>query len=503
MDPVTVVLVLLSLLGMVYLVWALAIVCDDYLMPALEEICDLLCLSPDAASATFLAFGSSSPEIFINTFGAATGDSELSLSGLLGGAIISIALIPAVCVYFLPPGADGGLVLSPRTLLRDLAFMCGGFLAVLILQYHSAAEFGAVAMVLAYPLYVAVVLGVGGGGGGGGGRGGGGGGVAGAGSGGGGGLGLGLEGDGGMSDLGSALLPAFGGGGGGGIDLEGARGGGEMREISSSSSSSSSAAAAPPSNPLAAGDLGAALSSTTPAAAAPSHGDAGSSSSSSSSSSSTSAAAELAGATRWDRFADRCEPLRAPLDALFCRLYPALGGVGSHGGSRSLRSRACWRSFGTSIAFVAAQSFGIIKLAEFASRSMGVSACVAGVTVLGVLMELPDLIACVSLAKRGLSGAVVSAAIGAQVMVATIGIGLPSLVQAMRGGAQDLTTVVDGVGPPIIALSLVTVLFLGITMGVVGTKERPQLTKRGANWMIGAYAVAVVTLVVLALADGC
>ena len=170
MDPVVLVLVLLSLLGMVYLVWALAIVCDDYLMPALEEICDLLRLSPDAASATFLAFGSSSPELFINIFGAATGDSELSLSGLLGGAIISIALIPAVCVYFLPPGADG-LVLSRHTLLRDLGFMCGGFLAVLILQYHSAAEFGAVAMVLAYPLYVAVVLcgGAGGGGGGGGG----------------------------------------------------------------------------------------------------------------------------------------------------------------------------------------------------------------------------------------------------------------------------------------------------------------------------------------------
>ena len=55
---------------LIYLLWALAIVCDDWLVPALESICDELALTPEAASATFLAFGSSAPELSINIFGA-------------------------------------------------------------------------------------------------------------------------------------------------------------------------------------------------------------------------------------------------------------------------------------------------------------------------------------------------------------------------------------------------------------------------------------------------
>lgn len=42
----------------------LAIVCDEFFQPALEAISEALHLTPDVAGATFLAAGSSAPELF-------------------------------------------------------------------------------------------------------------------------------------------------------------------------------------------------------------------------------------------------------------------------------------------------------------------------------------------------------------------------------------------------------------------------------------------------------
>jgi len=44
----------------------LALICDDYLCPAIDIICENLQITSDIAGATLLAFGSSAPEIFMN-----------------------------------------------------------------------------------------------------------------------------------------------------------------------------------------------------------------------------------------------------------------------------------------------------------------------------------------------------------------------------------------------------------------------------------------------------
>ncbi len=46
-----------------YMFMGLAIVCDDYFVPALDRIADVLSLDPDVAGATFMAAGSSGPEL--------------------------------------------------------------------------------------------------------------------------------------------------------------------------------------------------------------------------------------------------------------------------------------------------------------------------------------------------------------------------------------------------------------------------------------------------------
>ena len=136
-------LILLPVL--IYLLWALAIVCDDWLVPALESICDELALTPEAASATFLAFGSSAPELSINIFGAIIGDDSMALSALLGSAIIASSLIPAACTFYIP---DGTLRLERRILLRDIGFMVLGFALLPALQTGNSGSTALVALIL-------------------------------------------------------------------------------------------------------------------------------------------------------------------------------------------------------------------------------------------------------------------------------------------------------------------------------------------------------------------
>ncbi|XP_061685423.1 sodium/potassium/calcium exchanger 3-like [Syngnathoides biaculeatus] len=53
----------------IYMFCVLALVCDDYFVPSLEKICEHLHLSEDVAGATFMAAGSSAPEVFTSIIG--------------------------------------------------------------------------------------------------------------------------------------------------------------------------------------------------------------------------------------------------------------------------------------------------------------------------------------------------------------------------------------------------------------------------------------------------
>ena len=60
---------LLHGVGILYMFFGLAIVCDDYFVPALEAITVKLQLSDDVAGATFMAAGGSAPELFTSVIG--------------------------------------------------------------------------------------------------------------------------------------------------------------------------------------------------------------------------------------------------------------------------------------------------------------------------------------------------------------------------------------------------------------------------------------------------
>ena len=62
---------------------ALAIICDDFFVPSLEAISEKLDLSEDVAGATFMAAGSSAPELFTSVAGVAVG-SDVGVGTIVG-----------------------------------------------------------------------------------------------------------------------------------------------------------------------------------------------------------------------------------------------------------------------------------------------------------------------------------------------------------------------------------------------------------------------------------
>lgn len=62
---------------------AIAIICDDFFVPSLEAISERLNLSEDVAGATFMAAGSSAPELFTSVAGVGV-ESDVGVGTIVG-----------------------------------------------------------------------------------------------------------------------------------------------------------------------------------------------------------------------------------------------------------------------------------------------------------------------------------------------------------------------------------------------------------------------------------
>uniref|UniRef100_A0A8D0HB05 Solute carrier family 24 member 4 n=1 Tax=Sphenodon punctatus TaxID=8508 RepID=A0A8D0HB05_SPHPU len=86
--------------GALYMFYALAIVCDDFFVPSLEKICEKLHLSEDVAGATFMAAGSSTPELFASVIGVFITHGDVGVGTIVGSAVFNILCIIGVCGIF-------------------------------------------------------------------------------------------------------------------------------------------------------------------------------------------------------------------------------------------------------------------------------------------------------------------------------------------------------------------------------------------------------------------
>ncbi|XP_072345437.1 sodium/potassium/calcium exchanger 3-like isoform X2 [Scyliorhinus torazame] len=145
---------LLHVFCAMYMFYALAIVCDDYFVPSLEKICEHLQLSEDVAGATFMAAGSSAPELFTSLIGVFIAKSDVGVGTIVGSAVFNILCIIGICGIF----AGHDVPLTWWSLFRDSVSYIMSVLA-LILVIHDEKVFWWEAMLLPlmYLIYIIVM----------------------------------------------------------------------------------------------------------------------------------------------------------------------------------------------------------------------------------------------------------------------------------------------------------------------------------------------------------
>jgi K+-dependent Na+/Ca+ exchanger-like protein len=116
---------------------ALAIVCDEFFVPALEVISDKLHLSNDIAGATFMAAGGSAPEFFTSLIGNFLGDSSVGIGTIVGSAVFNVLLVIGACAFVAPEP----LKLTWFPLFRDSGFYAVDLFVLSLCFWDAKIEF--------------------------------------------------------------------------------------------------------------------------------------------------------------------------------------------------------------------------------------------------------------------------------------------------------------------------------------------------------------------------
>ncbi|CAJ1066995.1 sodium/potassium/calcium exchanger 3 [Xyrichtys novacula] len=134
--------------------YALALVCDDYFVPSLEKLCERLQLSEDVAGATFMAAGSSAPELFTSVIGVFITKGDVGVGTIVGSAVFNILCIIGVCGIF----AVQVIRLSCWPLLRDSVYYTLSISALIVFIYdEKVVWWEALTLIMMYFVYILIM----------------------------------------------------------------------------------------------------------------------------------------------------------------------------------------------------------------------------------------------------------------------------------------------------------------------------------------------------------
>ncbi|XP_060891432.1 sodium/potassium/calcium exchanger 1-like isoform X2 [Labrus mixtus] len=143
--------VILHVIGMMYMFMSLAIVCDEFFVPALGVITDKLAISDDVAGATFMAAGGSAPELFTSLIGVFIAHSNVGIGTIVGSAVFNILFVIGMCALF----SREVLRLTWWPLFRDVSFYIFDLILLIIFFLDNVIMWWeSVMLVTSYSLYV-------------------------------------------------------------------------------------------------------------------------------------------------------------------------------------------------------------------------------------------------------------------------------------------------------------------------------------------------------------
>ncbi|KAF1745458.1 hypothetical protein MXB_3550, partial [Myxobolus squamalis] len=80
-----------------YIFWAIAILCEHYFIPCLENLSFLFNIRDDIAGATLMAIGGSMPELFVSIIGVFITKGDIGTGTILGSSVLNLVLVIGLC----------------------------------------------------------------------------------------------------------------------------------------------------------------------------------------------------------------------------------------------------------------------------------------------------------------------------------------------------------------------------------------------------------------------
>ncbi|XP_071323984.1 sodium/potassium/calcium exchanger 4 isoform X2 [Trachinotus anak] len=146
--------IMLHIVAALYMFLALAITCDEYFVTALEKICEKLDLSEDVAGATFMAAGSSAPELFASVIGVFITHGDVGVGTIVGSAVFNILCIIGVCGIF----AGQVVMLTWWAVFRDSFYYILSVVALIAFIYdEKIVWWESLVLVVMYAGYILVM----------------------------------------------------------------------------------------------------------------------------------------------------------------------------------------------------------------------------------------------------------------------------------------------------------------------------------------------------------
>lgn len=144
--------IVLWFLFMLYMFKALGVICDEYFVPSLEAIVLKLQVSNDVAGATFMAAGSSAPELFTSFVSTFLIVNAGGVGTIVGSAIFNVLVMNGVTAFV--ACKDQELHIWWYPLLRDCSWYLLSILELVIFLSDEEIEvWEGLIMVLTYLLY--------------------------------------------------------------------------------------------------------------------------------------------------------------------------------------------------------------------------------------------------------------------------------------------------------------------------------------------------------------
>ncbi len=146
-----------AVLCLALIFFLVCILCDGYVVPAVEVFIEQYKIPEEVAAVTLIAFGSACPELLLNIVSAQEDESELSQPAILGSGMIAFGLIPSLCLIFSPYDV---LKLKVKPIIRENSFFVISLLSFLLFSQDGKTDtFEMLFMIGIYFVYVFCVLG--------------------------------------------------------------------------------------------------------------------------------------------------------------------------------------------------------------------------------------------------------------------------------------------------------------------------------------------------------